>query len=629
MTRDLLRSLLALSPFLLAACDAAETPDDSGPAAVDADGDGWDEDADCDDQDRFVHPDASETCNGVDDDCDGDVDEDVTHTYWADADADGFGDPAVTTEACSLPSGYASNDEDCDDGDATVRPSAEEVCDGVDNDCNDLVDDGLATETYYTDADADGWGWAGSPVEACAQPDGTSTNDFDCDDGDPAVHPGATEICNGMDDDCDTHVDEGTLITVYQDADADGWGTSKVTSEACGASEGWALLPGDCDDTNPLVSPDGVETCDGVDEDCDGTVDEEPADGSTFYADADGDGYGDPDSTRTACDTPPSGYVADSTDCDDANSWVHPDASEWCDGVDNDCNGEVDDDVVTAEWFRDADGDGYGDPADSVTDCWAPDGYVDDATDCDDDESTVYPGAEEICDGLDNDCDGEGDPDSCLLCSDLSVLTYCDGYSSSSDGYGNQAADDLSATAVATDTGSAFASYYDDATWDIIIIDVSANDIPSEVSSRITTQIDSGGIVLFSYWDLDGDTSLQSTLDVTVVRSFSTPLPLYPNSGATLWDLYESLPESIASTSDDWLDNGDVVESAGSTESETLAYFDATGSEASVVATYAGQVLVNGFLPLDFDGADDDDDGLYDMRELFANEIIWTTGCAP
>ena len=152
---------------------------DSGNPAVDADGDGWTGlDGDCDDADPTVYPDADETCDDKDNDCDDEVDEDVMTTYYRDADGDGFGDADVTTEACDVPSGYVGIDLDCDDTTAEAFPGNAEVCDELDNDCDDEVDEGVA-ETYYADLDGDGYGDSASTMEACEQPTDYVTDDTD------------------------------------------------------------------------------------------------------------------------------------------------------------------------------------------------------------------------------------------------------------------------------------------------------------------------------------------------------------------------------------------------------------------------------------------------------------------
>ncbi|MDG1481038.1 MAG: putative metal-binding motif-containing protein, partial [Myxococcota bacterium] len=104
--------------------------------AVDADADGYDAEEDCDDANSMVNPSASEICDGVDNNCDGSVDEDVTSTFYADVDDDGFGNAEQTAEACEKPDGFVPIGSDCDDTNGEVYPSAPEQCDGVDNDCD-------------------------------------------------------------------------------------------------------------------------------------------------------------------------------------------------------------------------------------------------------------------------------------------------------------------------------------------------------------------------------------------------------------------------------------------------------------------------------------------------------------
>ncbi|MCB9759778.1 MAG: putative metal-binding motif-containing protein [Alphaproteobacteria bacterium] len=133
-------------------------------------------------------------------------------------------------------------------------------------------------------------------------------------------------------------------------------------------------------------------------------------DPSRWYADADSDGYGDPDHPLDAC-AAPAGAVRNPDDCDDRQAGTHPGADEWCDGVDNDCDGLVDDDPLDPlPFYRDADGDGWGVLDDATEACAAPDGYADQHGDCDDDDPWAFPEAEPVCgDGVDNDCDGLGD----------------------------------------------------------------------------------------------------------------------------------------------------------------------------------------------------------------------------
>jgi hypothetical protein len=163
----------------------------------------------------------------------------------------------------------------------------------------------------------------------------------DCNDADPAVFPGASELCNHIDDNCDGDIDEGVLLTFYTDTDTDGFGNPALSVQACTAPSGTADNEGDCDDTNPAVSPDATETCNDVDDDCDGDIDED-AD-QTLFADTDGDGWGDATVSATGC--PGSGWVTVDGDCDDTDAQVSPSQPvDFCDGLDTDCDGDIDED---------------------------------------------------------------------------------------------------------------------------------------------------------------------------------------------------------------------------------------------------------------------------------------------
>jgi hypothetical protein len=362
---------------------------------------------DCDDAAADVFVGAPEQCNVRDDDCDRQVDEDVTaFSSWRDGDGDGWGDPAVEQQGCALAPGFVLRADDCDDGVRTVSPSATEVCNGVDDDCDGAIDDEAVDRTVvYADLDGDGWG-AGAEL-ACAGP-GAVLRAGDCDDAADAVHPQATELCDGVDGDCDGEIDEGAAdrVTAFVDGDGDGWGADGSGALVCPAP-GLVRREGDCDDARAEVNPTAAEVCDGADDDCDGAIDGGAIDRERVYDDSDGDGWG-AGAGRLTCAGPEDVLVAG--DCDDADGARHPGVVERCDGVDQDCDTVIDDAAVDAEvWYVDADGDGFGGAAFSLVACAAPVGWVGDATDCDDLEAADFPGATERCDGVDNDCDGEID----------------------------------------------------------------------------------------------------------------------------------------------------------------------------------------------------------------------------
>ena len=163
----------------------------------------------------------------------------------------------------------------------------------------------------------------------------------DCDDASADVFPGAAEVCNGIDDNCNGETDEGVLQTFYTDADGDGFGNPDLSLQDCTAPEGTVEAATDCDDTDPTISPGAEEVCNELDDDCDGDIDEDG--GGTIYADADGDGWGDDNISMTGC--PGSGWVIEAGDCDDEDPRVNPGQPlDSCDGIDTDCDGDIDED---------------------------------------------------------------------------------------------------------------------------------------------------------------------------------------------------------------------------------------------------------------------------------------------
>ncbi|HMV70484.1 MAG TPA: MopE-related protein, partial [Myxococcota bacterium] len=385
---------------------------------TDADDDGWRTDAvvaspdrtcadhalaqapagDCDDARDDVHPTAQEAvADGLDADCDG--------QELCPVDGDGDGQPSDAAPiagdlACAGP-GLTSLQLplDCDDGDAAIAWGAPETLgDGVDSDC-----DGL--ELCHVDADQDGYPGPDTTTTAalgCDAPGVTGGGLPDCDDADPAIHPGAVDIPgNGVAEDC------SDVTACYADADLDGYGTDEIvpSADADCADPGEAAAggPQDCDDADPLVHP-GVlvdPVGDGVDSDCDGL--------ERCWQDLDDDGWAVQAAIVSGdlrCDGPGEATDLDPTgDCDDERPDIHPTADEApADGVDQDCDGQ---ELCYAD--ADADGQTSGDlVAAASLQCFGP-GLTGQATptDCDDADPESYVGAtERPADGVDQSCDG-------------------------------------------------------------------------------------------------------------------------------------------------------------------------------------------------------------------------------
>jgi Putative metal-binding motif/Secretion system C-terminal sorting domain len=344
---------------------------------------------DCDDSNMAINPQGVESCNNTDDNCDGEVDEFVQSTFFADADGDGFGNPEEVSFACDQPTGFVANADDCDDQALT-----------------------------YSDADADGFG--SNQIEAC----GVLFN-TDCDDQNNSINPSAAEICNETDDNCSGQVDEGVLILSYLDADQDGFGDAATEVMNCEIPVGYVSNATDCNDIDDNVSPNAIEVCNLTDDNCNSEVDEFVQ--NIYYSDIDGDGFGDVNNIQMACSLPfgavenaddcddqmityldedADGFGAEvwvacgaslNGDCDDMNTAVSPGQVETCNDQDDNCDGEIDEFVQNA-YYADLDADGFGDANNAAFGCDAPMNYVDNMDDCDDTQMTF----------IDADTDGYG-----------------------------------------------------------------------------------------------------------------------------------------------------------------------------------------------------------------------------
>lgn len=205
---------------------------------------------------------------------------------FADRDGDGFGsEKTVFDYDCSdgIPVGYSRKGGDCNDNNRYINPKAEEVCNGLDDNCDGKIDPENSKDCnrYYKDLDSDGFGTDEYRCLCVSEGDFRALERGDCNDSNPKIHPEAKEVCNDLDDNCNGEADEGENAAdcrpFYRDGDGDGFGVggdSRCLCKPLGIFK--AEKTGDCNDNNPEIYPGAYEYFDRIDNNCNGVVDENP-----------------------------------------------------------------------------------------------------------------------------------------------------------------------------------------------------------------------------------------------------------------------------------------------------------------------------------------------------------------
>ena len=378
-------------------CDATHSISNPAPAACPKGG------GDCNDFNNDQNPGHAEVCgNAIDDDCDGSQNNEnaINCTkYYFDGDGDKWG--LNLSKCLCTPAGsyQAIQAGDCDDLVQIVNPGMKEVCgDFKDNDCSGTENDENADKCvdFYFDADDDGYGLSGLKKCLCvAEGEHRASKSGDCNDLNKAVNPGSTEVCDDVDNDCNSKVDEGC------NDDGDKFCDASMTT--VGLPNACPLGGGDCDDTQASVNPGHTEICDNFDNNCNGSKDEKCDDDNDDYCDADMLTVGNPSTCSGG-----------GGDCADDNAAINPGVLEKCSTLaDDDCSGTTNDPGADGckNFGLDYDGDTYADKDAKIVCLCLPEGNVTGTKtgDCDDKQKFVNPGITEICDGIDNNCDGQID----------------------------------------------------------------------------------------------------------------------------------------------------------------------------------------------------------------------------
>ncbi len=436
---------------------------------------------DCNDGNAKIFPGVEEVCNNLDDDCNGKTDDNASDqkTWNEDKDQDTYGSTTVSKVACFAPPNFVVDHSDCHDDAKEIHPNEKELCDGIDNDCDEQTDENFSVGVKCDSNDSD----------LCKNGTLTCTADKL---GTACVNESEENIvekCDGLDNNCNGQTDENVQTVYYIDVDQDGYGNDLVTKMACDLPSGYTLDKTDCEDLDKEIHPEAKEKCNNIDDDCSGQTDEifsvgatcdgvdsdlcqngtltctgdklgtectnesiqniveicdnkkdDDCDGITDNApnaklwceDKDKDGYGSCAVVSLYTCSTPTELVTDNTDCNDGNLNAHPNAQETCqNNIDDDCNGITDTDAKVVTWYLDGDGDTFGTSKNTKQDCKQPPGYVTNALDCNDANASINPDAKEICNNdIDDNCD-----DSVNQCKIAGV--YAPGVAAQTKIYGN------------------------------------------------------------------------------------------------------------------------------------------------------------------------------------------------
>ena len=604
----MLRRTIPLLAFagLLTGCPTKEDTGDTGTELVDTDGDGISDDAD----------------NCID----------VENEDQADLDGDGSGD---VCDADADGDGSEADAGDCDDADATIHPDADELCDGVDNNCDGTVDEDTAIDatTTYADTDADTYGDAAAATTACAAPAGNVDNANDCDDTNGAINPEAEELCDAADNDCDGQTDEGDATdapTWYQDLDSDGLGNMNATLVECYVPSGYVADWSDCDDANNTIGA--------TDDDADGSVDCvddcDPADPYTFPGAAETDS-----ATDCLTDWDEDGYAPldqGGSDCDDADGYTFPGAAasdsttdcltDWDeDGWGSEESGGTDcDDSDAAGNNDDADADGTSTCAGDCDDATAngandlvdadADTFSDCYVDCDPNDANTFPGAAELDSTTACLTDGDGDGYGAITGETCLTLDMVDSLGDTWNG--NELWVYMDSTLVAMSDGPSYSdgtqvteTYCGDATtWDVVFYDGNWTD-------EISFDISLDGVLLESFTGLSnevGDSQGNAFGDgATILTAAGAPAVVGPestdcdDSDAAIGPTDEDLDGNIACLDD--CDDTAVALNTNDDDGDGYTTCDATPDcNDAEATTYPGATETW------YDGVDSDCDGLSD-----------------